>query len=195
MLIPDSCLHGTFTCFITQFTVTRCPAEATVRRPTGMWGQQKWKVILMHQWSLGASSESPLRGGEHVILLCLPIAATTLLHGVCHHTICCSSVCWTSTNLANPWCPDFVSSQIHQEHETLELIYVLLSTSCSLLPFLPWRPFISRLIGNKSKAILLWDSFPSRRKISFPFCWSYLYYVTTEFVTFQKFQYSRCIWA
>lgn len=117
LLTPDGCLHGIFTCFIAQFTVPRSYlVEGRIRRPTEKWGQQKWKVTLMHRWSLGTSSESPLRGGEHAILLSLPIAAITLFHVVCHHTTCCSCVCWPFTNLVSPWSPEFVRSQIHQEH-------------------------------------------------------------------------------
>lgn len=131
-------MHSAFTCFITQLTVTHSySGEGTMRRQNKKWGQQKWKVPLKHHWSLGTNSGSLLRGGECVILLSLPIAAITLFHVVCHHTTCCSCVCWPPTNLANPWCPEFVRSQIHQEHQTPGLIYVLVGSSGHSLPSYP----------------------------------------------------------
>lgn len=101
-------------------------------RPTAK-SSQNWKVTQMHQWPLGTSSESPPRGGEHVIQLSLSVHGShhILSCGLSHHTTCCWCVCWwPCTNLTNSWCPEFIGSQIHQDHQSPQLISVLLNVSC-----------------------------------------------------------------
>lgn len=149
----------------------------------------------MSQWSLGMSSESSQRGGEHVTLLSLPAHSAHPSRGLSYHTTCCWRVCqWPRTNLTNCWCPEFIGSQIHQNHSSSELISVLLNLCCPPPSLPPWCLFIFIVLKNKSNVIPLWNSSPPSRKSLFPSSGSCLRCITSESVTFEQFQYSSCLW-
>lgn len=143
---------------------------------------QKWKNTLMYQWPLGTSLESPARGGEHVILLSLPIEVMMFFHVVWVTAQPVVDVC--GGGLAQIWPTLRVLSLSHLRINSI--ISVLLNNSYPPSP--PhWYLFIFRLMGNKSKVILLLDYFPLRRKSLFLSAVSYLYYVTSDIATFQEF--------